>query len=83
MSPLKFELKPGSKTTYLVSLGTVQCGELYIECDGYYVWEPENRVGYLSDWFLQAIVDELNRLNAAWHEVLTTALTNIGTKTNV
>lgn len=64
-----------AKRIYAVSVGSTPVGELYMEADGCYVFDPiVGRTGYWPAWMMQSIVDKLTELNAEWEEHLTKAL---------
>lgn len=68
---LKFQEKinNGNGGFYLVWHDNgVLCGELYREVDGYYVYWPSDRRGYLSAEFLRELADKLDELNKNWDE---------------
>lgn len=44
------------------------CGSLYMEVDGFYVWWPNERPGFIGSDFLHAIADKLDELNKEWQE---------------
>ena len=67
-----------AKRTYAVKVGGMPMGELYMEVDGCYVFDPiTGRSGYWPAWMMQSIVDKLTELNAEWEEQLTKALGNV------
>jgi hypothetical protein len=50
-----------------VKVNKVNIGELYIEADGFYVFQPaEYKTGYWPEWVLRSIADKLRELNAEW-----------------
>jgi hypothetical protein len=46
----------------------VQVGEMYIECDGYWVFQPVLRNGYWESWMLMHLGRKLHKLNRKWHQ---------------
>lgn len=63
------------KRTYTVRIGNVLAGELYIESDGFYVFDPvAGRTGYWPAWMLRNIADKLDELNKEWEGIVTASL---------
>ena len=63
------------KHKYVVRVGAVEVGKLYIESDGFYVFDPlPSRTGYWPAWMLRNIADKLDELNREWQEILETDL---------
>lgn len=43
-------------------------GELYMEVDGFYVYEPVLRGGFWEAYVLREIADKLDELNKPWQQ---------------
>lgn len=52
----------------------VKVGELYMEVDGYFVYWPSENKGFIEAWFLHAIADKLDEMNAEWDRIVHTEL---------
>lgn len=50
-----------------VDFNDITLGELYQECNGYYVFESaKGKEGYWTAWILHEIADHLDFLNCEW-----------------
>ena len=74
----------GSTHCYSVIVNSKRCGELCIKEDGFwdYYLEEDNNSGYLPAWFLHAVADKLDELNASWEEDINTYFENQNVKPN-
>ena len=43
------------------------CGTVYKEVDGYYVWAPDDNAGCWESYYLRAISELLDDMNRDWH----------------
>ena len=57
-----------NKAWQVIHQNGAHLGELYQEVDGYYVWWPDDRRGYLEARILRAIADKLDELNEEWDQ---------------
>ena len=48
----------------------VKFGELYMEVDGYYVWDNLGRHGFLPSHAMRSIADKLDELNKEWDYIV-------------
>lgn len=55
-----------SSTYDVIHENGVKFGELYMEVDGYYVWDSLGGRGYLEAHVLRNIADKLDELNKDW-----------------
>ncbi len=56
-----------NKKAYKVTCAGALVGELYMEADGFYVFDPiVGRTGYWPAWMLRVIADKLEELNKEW-----------------
>lgn len=58
--------KEGSDTYTVRAYNGAPMGEFYMEVDGYYVWDPQLRGGFIPSEMLRALSDKLDSLNAPW-----------------
>jgi len=66
---MKLKLEKVAKTAYNVKTNHgIKLGEFYQEVDGFYVFLPVESSGFLSEEFLEALLFELQQLNALWKE---------------
>lgn len=66
---MKLKLEQVAKTAYNVKTNHgIKLGEFYQEVDGFYVFLPVESSGFLSEEFLEALLFELQQLNALWKE---------------
>lgn len=54
--------------TYKVKCNDKNLGVFYRETDGFYYYVPESKYGFYSEHFLQALLFELQKLNAPCKE---------------
>lgn len=56
----------------------VALGEIYMEVDGYYVFEPgRDSNGFWEAYVLRAIADKLDEMNKAWDAEVTEMLSRV------
>jgi len=48
----------------------VNIGEFIIGDDGYYVYFPIQKYGYITSYFMRAIADKLDELNKDWDKIV-------------
>lgn len=78
---MKLNLEEVSKTLYNVKTSSgLKLGEFYQEIDGFYVFWPGERKGFYSEEFLEALIFELQQLNAPWKENIRKYFENEGKK---
>lgn len=71
-----FSYQKLSDYVYLVSHGKKPAGEIYMEVDGFFVYEPpKGGVGFWSEENLLELGNKLKELNAAWKEQIEKDLT--------
>lgn len=65
---LRYEPSPLAPNEVLrVYVNTINVGTLYVEVDGFWVFVPDrSRGGFVEAWFLRALADKLDSLNADW-----------------
>lgn len=66
---MKLILEQVAKTAYNIKTNHgVKLGEFYQEVDGFYVFLPVESPGFYSEEYLEALLFELQQLNAPWKE---------------
>lgn len=66
-------LEKVNRVLYNVSYGAnnKKLGIIYMEDDGYFVFQPEDGSGFWNEYSLTLIVDKLKELNKDWDKHLT------------
>ena len=66
-------LEKVNRVLYNVSYGgnNKKLGIIYMEDDGYFVFQPEDGSGFWNEYSLTLIVDKLKELNKDWDKHLT------------
>lgn len=64
----KLTYTSGIYNSFAVSFNNISLGELIIDDDGYYVWYPSQKYGYLEAWVLKDIANKLEELNKPWDD---------------
>jgi hypothetical protein len=58
-----------SENDYLIVFENGIClGHLLKEVDGYFVYYPETRGGFMESWIMRIIADKMDDLNRDWDE---------------
>lgn len=65
---MKLILEKRYEDTYKVKCNDKTLGEFYREIDGFFYYVPESKYGSYSESFLQALLFELQKLNAPCKE---------------
>ena len=66
-----FNLEKKTENLYYVYYyNNVKMGEIYREVDGFFVYVPENRPGYVEAHQLRYIADTLDELNKEWTDII-------------
>lgn len=60
---MKVEFTPEGMTQQSIRVNGGYLGELYQEVDGYWVWAPVLRGGYLDGTVLRQLADQMDKLN--------------------
>ena len=65
-------LEKVNKSLYNVSYGAnnKKLGIMYMEADGYFVFQPEEGSGFWSEYSLNLIVNKLKEMNKDWDKHL-------------
>lgn len=68
---IMLNLEKVNKGLYNVSYGkSNKLGIIYMEVDGYFVFQPEEGSGFWNEYSLTLIVDKLKELNKDWDKHL-------------
>jgi hypothetical protein len=66
---MKLIIEKLSEGSYEVTnINKIHLGEFYREIDGFFVFIPGSEYGFYSEQYLQALLFELQQLNAPWKE---------------
>ena len=68
-SPIKYITQEGTSTIQVtMEKSGLIVGELYRECDGFYVLDLVSKQGYLPSWYLLELGNKLVELNKPWQD---------------
>lgn len=70
MSLLRFRVIDSAGSLRVLYENGVDMGVMYVEVDGYYVYQPIQRFGYWSAEVMRAVADTLDVLNKPWDRIV-------------
>lgn len=70
MTCLRFRVIDSAGSLNVFFENGVHMGIMYMEVDGYYVFQPHLRAGYWAAYVMRAIADTLDKLNEPWDLII-------------